>query len=525
MRTRPNAFSASAVVSSSNLQASIIGAKIMEGGGNVVDAAIATSAALAVTQNNLCGLGGDMFSLVRMNSKGVTNFNGSGKSFSSADIEFFKNKNFDSIPKRGPLSALTVPGLVDGWREMHRRFGTLELRDLLEPAYRLALDGFPVTHNYSSSISNSAKYLSGFKGWNDIFYRDGKVPLPGSVFRQKDLAVSLKILMDEGLESFYTGSLADKIIDGLKDTGVIITIDDLRAHRTTVEYPLKTEAGGHTIYETAPNSQGATVLLWSNLIALHRRDWKAKELEPSTVIRLGFNAYRKRDEEITDPDFHMLPGEFTSRDYASKIIDESIDLPAAPGISKDQGDTTYFAIADSEGNSVSMIQSNYLGFGSGIIPAGTGFVLQNRGSYFSLDEKHHNALKPRKRTFHTLCAGMMERDGRYEASFGSMGGDIQPQIHVQIILQLMNDLSDPQGVLDMPRWAFPYTIYEKPSKLICESDELYRVLSREFGRNVVVKTDRSPEFGQAQIVTLLENGTVAGGSDARGDGVSIPVLK
>ncbi|MEM0135178.1 MAG: gamma-glutamyltransferase, partial [Thermoplasmatales archaeon] len=193
------------------------------------------------------------------------------------------------------------------------------------------------------------------------------------------------------------------------------------------------------------------------------------------------------------------------------------------GSTKDKGDTTYFSITDTDGNSISVIQSNYMGFGSGIVPKGTGIVLQNRGSYFSLDPKHHNSLKPGKRTFHTLCASFIEDESGYAASLGSMGGDIQPQLHIQLMLGLMNNRKDPQSVIDGPRWAFPYTIYEKPNLLIVESDDLLNNIRGIFPPRKVKNIGTSSQLGHAQITARLPNGVTVGGSDPRGDGVSIPV--
>lgn len=518
MRTRPNAFSKRGVVSSSSIQSSLAGARILESGGNIVDAAIATSSTLCVTQNNLCGLGGDTFILLKMNGKSVIDLNGSGRAFRSMTAERFLERGINQLPPRGKDAVLTVPGLVRAWQDIHKKYASMEVKELLKYAYKFARDGFPVTQNYSESISMSSKYLGDFKNWRSIFMKDGAAPSPGELFKQKDLANTFESLISDGLSSFYEGHLADKIVKGLNELDVDISTDDMRKHESTFQEPLRTEYNGYDIYETAPNSQAATVILWFNML-------ESMGVNPTfqDVIRTGHLAYSQRDKYITDPAVQQLPQNFTSKEFADEIS-RTASFPAAGGkIAGDKGDTTYFSITDSEGNSISVIQSNYMGFGSGIVPLGTGLVLQNRGSYFSLDTRHHNVLKPGKRTFHTLCAGIMEDESGYVASIGSMGGDIQPQLHIQLMLGLMKNKKDPQSVIDSPRWAFPYTIYEKPNTFLVESDEYLSAIKGMFPGRDVKNIGFSSQLGHAQITERFENGIVAGGSDPRGDGLSIPI--
>lgn len=517
MRTRPNAFSRKGVVSSSSIQSSIAGAKVLEAGGNIVDAAIATSAVLCVTQNNLCGLGGDAFILLKMDGKPVLNLNGSGRAFKSMTIEHFLERGITQLPPRGRDSVLTVPGLVRGWEDIHRRYGTMEMKELLKPAYDYAKYGFPVTHNYSESISVSARYLGVFENWKSIFLRNGSAPAPGSIFRQDDLASTFGEMISDGISSFYEGHLADRIVEGLNKQGVDVSEDDLKDHKSTFQEPISTDFNGFKVYETAPNSQAATAILWLNMLAS-----ETKENSLRDVLLSGLIAYSQRDKLISDPAYHPLPADFSSKKFAIEVLRDGKMGRDATGGKGDKGDTTYFSITDSEGGSISFIQSNYMGFGSGIVPEGTGLVLQNRGSYFSLDKGHHNSLMPGKRTFHTLCAGMMEDEDGYIASIGSMGGDIQPQLHVQMILGLMGKRDDPQAVIDAPRWAFPYTIYEKPSSFVVESERLGEEISKILPEMKVNVTGFSSQLGHAQITARMKNGTVVGGADPRGDGVSIP---
>lgn len=525
MRTRPDAFSSKGVVSSSSLQSSMVGARILENGGNVADAAIATSAVLCVTQNNLCGLGGDLFALIRMNGKPIVDLNGSGRASKNASIDYFMNKGIDKLPPRGEMAAITVPGIVDAWKTIHRNYASLEFKELLAPAIKLALNGFPVTHNYHRSVEITARHLGEY-GWADVFTPGGHVPEVGSLFKQKDLGQTLAAIAEEGPETYYGGSLADKILKGLDGSGTLFDSDDFRKHTTSTTQPLSTNYRGYDIYETNPNSQGATAILWLNMYELMEPDpGNDPEKKFESAIKSGVLAYGERNKHITDPQYHGLPADFCGKNYAEDLLSSAGDFPTMNGERKDPGDTTYFNLADGDGNSLSVIQSNYMGFGSGVVPKGTGFVLQNRGAYFSLDPDHHNALMPNKRTFHTLCASMAEKDGEFQFSAGTMGGDIQPQIHFQMITGLIDDGFDPQLVLDRPRWAFPHTIYEKPGDMIVESS-LYRTISN-YGRNLLNLNqidDLSSQTGHAQIVQRNTYGVILGGSDPRGDGISISAL-
>ena len=520
MLTRPNAMSTKGVVASSSTQASIVGARILRSGGNVVDAAIATSAVLAVTQNNLCGLGGDMFALVRINGKGIRDYNASGRAGKFAVPDFYLKLGHTSIPPRGELSAITVPGLISGWKKLHSDYGSMEIRDLLAPAIDLARNGFPVTQNYSESIRVSARYLSEYN-WSQIFMPAGQIPEPGDIFRQADLASTMETLAAEGLDTFYKGYLNDRIMKGLQKHNTLISPEDFAKHSVTVGNPIFTDYLGTRVYETSPNSQGAAALVWLNILEEISSEGKVL---PEDIIRAGLIAYEERARWIADPETLKMPGRIITKEYASELLSRNPEGDRGRE-NRDGGDTTYFTVADSEGNAVSMIQSNYMGFGSGIVPDGTGFVMQNRGCYFSLNPDHHNALKPGKRTFHTLCAAMVEKDGSLLHSFGTMGGDIQPQIHIQLIQMLVKDGYDPQRALDAPRWAIPFSIYEKPAQLIHES-----ALDQGFlnGIGKIIKVKRiegySSQFGHAQAISLLGNGVVMGGADPRGDGIALPVV-
>ncbi|EQD37064.1 gamma-glutamyltranspeptidase, partial [mine drainage metagenome] len=295
MRTRPNAFSTKGVVASSSQIASIAGAKIAAQGGNVADVAIATSSVLCVTQNNLCGLGGDLFALIRMNDKEVIDLNASGRAFEQATIDYFGERGLSTLPARGPGGAIMVPGIVSGWKHIHREYCTMEVKDLLASAIRVAEEGFPVTQNYSESIRISAKVFSGMQEWNRTFMPDRTAPAPGTVFRQKDLARSLKALADDGLSSFYDGHLADTIFRGLEGTGCLLQSSDLKKHVAIHGKAGSTQIKGSRIYETGPNSQAYTALLWLNLLKAGAKDGESIENESlSKILETGMIAYGQR---------------------------------------------------------------------------------------------------------------------------------------------------------------------------------------------------------------------------------------
>lgn len=526
MRTRANVFSQKGVVSTSTIQASMEGARIVEKGGNVADAAITSSTVLAVTHNDACGLGGDLFALLKINGKSIVDINGSGKSSHNTSITLFRERGLKKIPKFGGNSALTVPGIVDALNIIHKNFATMELNELLEPAIRLAREGFPVTHSYVDSIYKAKNHL-GTLGWGKVFTPSGKIPRVGSVFKQPDLAETLSLIAKEGPDTFYNGFLADKILKGLENTEVVLDEHDFKTHSGMIGQPLVTDYKGHKIYENNPNSQGATVLLWLNLFktAYPSND----ELSIKDKIRMEINtgqiAYSQRAKHIGDTDNIKLPTGFLSDGYSEDLLEKPVGREVNGDEVNDLGDTTYFAIADTDGNSASVIQSNFNGFGSGIVPEGTGFVLQNRGSYFSLNENHHNRLRPSTRTFHTLTAAMAEDcDGEIQFSLGTMGGDIQPQIQFQLIRDIVDEGLDPQLAIDRPRWSFPHSIYENPASLRIEkSFPLDSSITEILNMLITRIPDLSPEMGQAQIIQRNISGVVIGGADPRGDGFAIPV--
>ena len=509
------------IVSSSHELASFWGAKCLQDGGNVVDAAITTSEVLSVVQNNMCGLGGDMFALVKVGNR-VTELNSSGRAAGTASIDFYEKRGLLEIPQRGALGAITVPGMVRGWGDLHERFCTLELVNLLQPAIGYAENGFPITEKYSASISDSVSTIGKFDGWREIFLPQGIVPPAGFNLKQKDLAKSLEAISLHGVDEFYYGGLSELISKGIAAQGGIISKDDLQNHKSNwIENPISTEYRGVKIYETSPNSQAATVLLWLNM--LEQFEISDMELDSQEfariVVETCIKAYAERAKHISDPKYFPLPPNFITKKYAQEVLsnDDSGPVLKEKKSHIPDGDTTYFAIGDSEGNCVSVIQSNYMGFGSGLVPRGTGIVLHDRGCYFSLDRNHHNALVPNKRTFHTLCASVGEKDGETLFAIGSMGGDVQPQIHVQLMTQILDFGVDLQRAIDRPRWIIPTTIYEDPKEL-CTETSTFSFTPENLA--IVPLGGFSSKCGHAQAIYRTEEG-LFGAADPRGDGASV----
>lgn len=524
MQTRSTVMVRKAAVTSTHQLASFHGANIISKGGNVFDALITTSSVLTVVQNNLCGVGGDLFALLRGKDGKIKGINGSGRAAGRATIDFYRNKGLTKIPDRGALAGITVPGIVDSWREINDKYGSMGLSELLAPAIKIAEEGHPLTRKYVESIRATSNFLSDQEGWKSLFMPDGQAPVEGEIFKQKRLAETLRAISSEGPETFYKGSLMEKIVAGLRKEGALFSEEDFLKHKSTWDTPLRTNYRGTDVYETYPNTQGATIILWLNMLQNYGSDvmGSAEDKTLPIMLETGLRAYLARAKYITDPTHFDLPEGFESMEFAKKIMGESPENWDAPLAGQDKGDTTYFCLTDSDGNAASVIQSNYMGFGSGLSARDSGFVIHNRGSYFSLDENHHNSLQPGKRTFHTLCAAMGVEDGDLSFVTGTMGGDIQPQVNVQLINRILDRKMDPQDALDYPRWAFSGTIYEKPSTLSVEKSLLPLVKGVDTkGLKIKEIPDMSSSTGHAQAIVMGKKGGIYAGADPRGDGSAV----
>ena len=539
VRYRSTATSLHGMVASSHPLSTLAGVKILLKGGNAFDAALATNAALSVVQPHICGLGGDAFFLLFDSKSGKVEFlNASGRASRNASISFYEDRGFKQIPSRGILAALQTPGCVDGWFKIYEKHCSLQLQTLFADAIKYAEEGFPISHKLSEAITEGASTTFGkYKEWLKNYTKDGVAPRPGDVLKQPDLAWTLNQIASGGRKSFYEGPVAKRIALTMRNQGGLIDEDDLGSYEAEWGEPVSVKYRDYQIYETAPNSQAITALLGFNILSHY--ELSGMKLDSFEHLRLlieaSNTAYEYRKKYIADSDYVKIStNELLSEargESDAKLLKEKLERSQLSEFlphenAKDPGDTTYFCISDSENNCVSCIQSNYMGFGSGIVPEGTGINLQNRGSYFSLEKDHHNSLQPRKRTFHTLCASLTKKDDRPYLLFGSMGGDIQPQIHLQVISRILDFDTDVQQAIEDPRWCRPGTIYENLQTILVESRFVRRVINQLRAIGYPIQTDHelSSAFGHAQAIKIDDkSGAMFGGADPRGDGLALGV--
>jgi gamma-glutamyltranspeptidase/glutathione hydrolase len=419
---------------------------ILKAGGSAADAAIAANAALGLMEPTGCGIGGDFFAIVWDASKQeLTGLNASGRSPKSLDLQYFKDQGLDSIPPRGPLP-VSVPGTVDGWFELHAKYGRLPMDEVLAPAITYASNGFPVSEYIAYGWALNAENLKEFPGFADTFMPDGKSPAKGQLFKNPRLANTYQTIANEGRDAFYKGEIAKKIDSYMTEHGGFLRYEDLAAHRSEWVTPVSTNYRGYDIYELPPNGQGIAALQLLNI--LEGFDIKSMGFGSAeyvhTFVEAKKIAFEDRAKFYADTDFVDVPVDtLISKEYAAerrKLIDSSKAAMsyAAGDALLEAGDTIYLAVADKDGNMVSLIQSNYRGMGSGMTPGDLGFVLQDRGELFSLTEGHANVFEPGKRPFHTIIPSFIMKDGKPWISFGLMGGAMQPQGHAQIVINMID---------------------------------------------------------------------------------------
>ena len=462
--TRSEVLGYRGMVASSQPLATQAGLEILKSGGNAIDAAIAVNACLGLMEPTGCGIGGDLFAIYWDAASGrLTGLNGSGRSAGGASFSnletALKNQSLSRIPTLGPLS-VSVPGCVDSWFALHGRFGRLPMGKVLEPAIQYAESGFPVSELIAFYWQNSLGHRSKFAGFPETFTVDGKrAPRKGERWTNPDLARSYRSLVGEGRDAFYKGSMAGVMAEFLEQNGSFIRQADFDAHSSEWTDPVSTNYRGYDIWELPPNGQGLAALQQLNI------------LEGMDLRSMGFgspdhihafaeskkHAFADRARCYADPQFFNVPvKELLSKAYAARQR-EQIDMTrAARAISPDpdilkQGDTVYLCAADADGNMVSLIQSNFWGMGSGLCPPGLGFGFQNRGTSFAMDPRHANAYAPSKRPFHTIIPAFITQDGQPLCAFGVMGGDTQPQAHVQIVTNLIDFNMNLQEAGDAPR--------------------------------------------------------------------------
>jgi gamma-glutamyltranspeptidase/glutathione hydrolase len=419
---------------------------VLKAGGNAIDAAIAANAALGLMEPTGNGIGGDLFAIVWDASKEeLVGLNASGRAPALMTLDYFREQGLRDIPKYGPLP-VSVPGAVDGWFELHGRYGSRPMSELLAPAVRYARDGFPVTEEIARLFVVNQERIGHYDGFAETFMARGRVPKKGEVFRNPRLADTLEAIGEGGRDAFYKGDIARRIDAYMTEQGGLLRYEDLAAHTSEWITPVSTNYRGWEVYELPPNGQGIAALQILNI--LEGFDIAAMGFGSAeyihTLVEAKKLAFEDRARYYADMDFAEVPVEvLISKDYAAerrKLISPDTAARRVPAgdIKLEQGDTIYMTVADSDGNMISLIQSNYNGMGSGMTPGDLGFVLQNRADLFSLDPEHANVLEPGKRPFHTIIPAFVTKDGKPLMSFGLMGGAMQPQGHAQIIVNMVD---------------------------------------------------------------------------------------
>lgn len=508
------------MVATSQPLAAQVGLDILKKGGNAVDAAIATAAALTVVEPTSNGIGGDAFALVWIKDN-LYGLNASGPSPKSISKEALNEKGFDKIPMHGVIP-VTVPGAPSAWVALSDRFGKLPLTDVLAPAISYAEEGFPISvtlgQNWKKAYKKYKENLTSaeFKSWFETFSIDGRLPEIGEVWKSPAHAQTLKLIAETKGDAFYKGELADQIDAFMKQHNGFLSKEDLMSYQPEWVDPISVHYKGYDVWEIPPNGQGIVAQMALNIYQHAEAKWldadnMHQQIEAMKLAYTDGKAFITERTQMPVTTETLLSKEYGEKRFA-EITDEALipkpfDLP--------KGGTVYLATADAEGNMVSFIQSNYMGFGSGIVIPNTGIALQNRGYDFSLDENHPNFLQPSKRTFNTIIPGFLTKDNQAVGPFGVMGGYMQPQGHFQVVTHTIDTHLNPQAALDMPRWQW---MGEK--RIEVESHfpgYLIQALARK-GHDIHITHD-SGAFGRGQIIWRdQKTGVLYGGTESRTDG-------
>ncbi|MCP4428918.1 MAG: gamma-glutamyltransferase [Chloroflexi bacterium] len=519
---RQPVYAANGVVATSQPLAAQAGLAVLQQGGNAVDAAVATAVTLTVVEPASCGMGGDAFALV-WDGTDLHGLNGSGRAPNRLTAETILQQGYDAVPGQGWLP-VTVPGAPAAWRDLHQRFGRLPFADLFAPAIAYAERGYPISpisqYDWQWAWIKLRRGLTTeeFERWAAVFAPNGRVPQVGEIWRSPEMARSLKRIAATDAAAFYHGDLAAKIVDFSTRTGGFLSADDLARHSSSWVQPISANYRGYDVWEIPPNSQGLAALIALNILEgfalpdIPRESTESYHLQLE-AMKLAFADARRY---IADPERADVPMEaLLSKAYAAErraLIAKHANLPE-PGDPLHSG-TAYLCVADGEGMMVSFIESTFTSFGSGVVVPGTGIALQNRGEGFSLEAGHRNRLAGGKRPYHTIIPGFLTKDGRPVGPFGVMGGHMQPQGHVQMMVNTIDYGLNPQESLDATRW-FWWEEREIKLEPAIAPEIVAGLLER--GHNVDVDSDVDV-FGNGQIIWQLDSGAYAAGSDGRADG-------
>ena len=501
---------------------------ILRNGGNAIDAAIAANSVLGLVEPTGCGIGGDLFAIVWVEAdKKLYGLNASGPAPKKLDISYFRKNNLSVIPPYGHLP-VTIPGAVQGWAELHKKFGKLEFKKLFTDSINYARSGFPVSETVAYYLNRASEEFSSYPNFADIWMKNGQTPLKGEIFKNPSLANTYQLIAESYGKAFYEGEIAQKIIKFLNKQGGVHEMSDFEDYSIEWVAPVSTNYRGYEIWELPPNGQGIAALQILNI------------LEPYNLNEMGHNSaeyihlfteakklvYEDRAKFYADPNFSKIPlrtllSKKYSNDRSKLISPDKAALSYAAG-NLEYGDTIYLTVADKYGNMISLIQSNYRGMGSGMVPDGLGFMLQDRGEMFSLDPQHKNSLVGGKRPFHTIIPAFVTKDGKPFMSFGLMGGAMQPQGHAQIIINLIDFKMNLQEAGDAPR--FRHYDSSQPTGevmldggyLALESGIKFDTIKelQHYGHTIKFEPGG---FGGYQAIMKIDN-TLYGASESRKDG-------
>ena len=503
---------------------------ILKSGGNAIDAAIAANAVLGLMEPTGNGIGGDIFAIVwDAKTRKLYGLNGSGRSPYELKLQYFKENGYKKIPALGPLS-VSVPGCVDGWFELNKKFGKKPMSEILAPAVKYAREGFPVSEVIAYYWQSNSRSLQKYPGFAEIYMPGGKAPAKGEIFKNPYLANTLEKIGKEGRDVFYRGEMAEKIVKYLRENGGFFTMKDFEDHHSDWVEPVSTNYRGYDVWELPPNGQGIATLQMLNI--LENFDLKNMGFGSTDYMHLFIEAkklaFEDRAKFYADPDFNKIPvNELISKEYGKKrseLIDQKRAARSYPAGFPESPNTIYLTTADSEGNMVSLIQSNFRGMGSGMTPGQLGFVLQDRGELFSLEEGHMNVYEPHKRPFHTIIPAFITKDGEPFISFGVMGGGMQPQGHTQIVCNLIDFGMNLQEAGDAPRISHEGSSEPTDEKMTdggvvsLESGFDYETIRELMSKGHFIRFEKGPYGGYQAIMYDSKNKVYYGASESRKDG-------
>ena len=529
--TRSEVLAQNGMAATSQPLATQVALDILKKGGNAIDAAIAANAMLGLVEPASCGIGGDLFAILwDAKTQKLYGLNASGRSPKSLQVDHFHDQGMDYIPFTGPLS-VSVPGCVDGWDMLHKRFGKLSMSDILQPAIDYGRNGFPVSEVIAAEMFVSAQSRAGLPGFKETYMPNGITPQKGDVFINEDLANTYEKIARDGRDAFYSGEIATTIEKYMSEVGGFLTVKDMADHTSNWVEPVSTNYRGYDVWELPPNGQGIAALQMLNLL----EGFDIKSMGPGSTDYLHVLteskkiAFEDRAKFYSDMDFNNIPVErLISKEYANQRralinMDRAANTYEAGEI--ESGNTTYLTVADKEGNMISLIQSIYAGFGSGMCPPELGFVLQNRGNMFNIqDPDHFNYYAPGKRPFHTIIPAFITKDNEPYISFGLMGGAMQPQGHAQIVVNLVDFGMNLQEAGDAPRMRHVGSsqpmgnVMRRGGTLNLENGMNYEAI-----RELVIKGHRVQysvgNYGGYQAIMYdKENNVYYGASESRKDG-------